>query len=156
MKPSVYLADEQDVTIDSHELRQLVFNTLTHEQYPPRVEVTIVLVDEPAMTEYNKRFMDRAGPTDVLSFPLEELVPEKIPTIDEKDPPINLGDIVIAPSYVRKQALGRDVGFEDEMALMVVHGMLHLMGWDHEDDAEAEHMEARESDILGTVGRERP
>jgi probable rRNA maturation factor len=156
LKPSVFLADEQDEDVSVEPLRQLVFNTLTHERYPSEVEVTVVLVDEGAMASYNERFMEKTGPTDVLSFPLEHLVYDEAPTYQVGEPPINLGDVIIAPTYVRRQADERGVVFEDEMALMVVHGMLHLMGWDHLSDEEADYMEAREAAILKTIGKKRP
>ena len=156
MKPSVFLADEQDEEVSVEPLRQLVLNTLNHERYPNEVEVTVVLVDEEAITSYNERFMNKTGPTDVLSFPLEHLVYDVAPAHRLGDAPLNLGDVIIAPKYVRRQAEGRGVDFEDEMALMVVHGMLHLMGWDHLTDEDADYMEAREATILKTIGKRRP
>ena len=66
-----------------------------------------------------------------------------------------IGDVVIAPDYVRRQAQDHGTGTEDEMALMVTHGILHLLGYDHQDDEEAEMMEQREREILGRQGRNR-
>ncbi len=67
-----------------------------------------------------------------------------------------LGDVVVCPPVVRRNAAAADVPFGDEMALMVVHGILHLLGYDHEDDGDAEKMEQRERDLLALVGRTRP
>ncbi len=152
---TVFLADEQAVDASGAKLATLALHVLAHERYPDRVEVTILLVDEETIASYNERFMGREGPTDVLAFPLEPLVAGVAPEVSSDDPPINLGDIVIAPSYVARQASEFGVTVEDELSLMVVHGMLHLMGWDHPDDADAEAMEAREAAILGRVGRSR-
>jgi probable rRNA maturation factor len=152
---TVFLADEQDVDASGAGLATLALHVLAHEGYPDRVEVTVLLVDEETISSYNERFMGREGPTDVLAFPLEPLEPGVAPELRPDDPPINLGDIVIAPSYVARQAEEFGVTTDDELALMVVHGMLHLMGWDHPDDDAAEAMEAREGAILGRVGRDR-
>lgn len=153
---TVFLADEQEVAVPTDDLRALARRVLEAEDYPASVEVTILLVDDEAMAGYNERFMSRQGPTDVLAFPLEEMLAGVAPVLAPTDPPLHLGDIVIAPSHVREQASARGVAFDDEIALMVVHGMLHLMGWDHPTDEAAERMEQRESEILATVGRVRP
>lgn len=153
---TVYFADEQAESLPDLDIPALVLHVLDHEHMPARTEVTVLLVDEPSIAEYNQRFMGKEGPTDVLSFPLEEFVPgEEVAEPAPSDPPINVGDVVIAPSYVRRQAVDFEVEFGDELALMVVHGMLHLLGWDHETDEEAELMEAREAAILARVGRKR-
>jgi probable rRNA maturation factor len=105
------------------------------------------------MAAYNERFLDRSGPTDVLAFPVEELMPGVIPDTDPQGPPLMLGDVIIAPGYVRQQAESNGAGFDDEMALMVTHGILHLLGYDHVDDEEAERMESRERELLAMVGK---
>ena len=66
-----------------------------------------------------------------------------------------LGDVIVAPTYVRRQASDHGVSFEDEMALMVTHGILHLLGYDHVEDEAAEQMESRERELLAKVGRTR-
>ena len=71
-------------------------------------------------------------------------------------PPRNIGDIFICPAVVADNARSAAVSFQDEMALMVVHGLLHLLGYDHTVDSEAEQMEQRERDLLAAVGRTRP
>ena len=152
---TVFLANEQADDVGEIDLSALALHVLEHEGYPDRVEVTVLLVDEPTIAGYNERFMGRDGATDVLAFPLEPLKAGTAPEIREIDPPMNLGDVVIAPSYVTRQAAEFGVTLEDELALMLVHGMLHLMGWDHPDDEDAEAMEAREGAILARVGRTR-
>ncbi|MGA8038979.1 MAG: rRNA maturation RNase YbeY, partial [Acidimicrobiia bacterium] len=117
--------------------------------------VTLLLVDETEMAAYNSRFLDRTGPTDVLAFPVEELVPGIVPDFDPQGPPLLVGDVIVAPAYVRAQAERFEVGFDDEMALMVTHGILHLLGYDHQTDDEAETMERRETELLALVGRRR-
>lgn len=152
---SIFLADEQTERIGLQGLRSLAETVLRDEGYPSDAEVTVLLVSESEMASYNEKFLQREGPTDVLAFPVEELKPGKVPDADPQGPPLVLGDVVIAPAYVRRQADEYGVSFEDEMALMVTHGILHLLGYDHVEDEEAEHMEARERELLGKVGRVR-
>lgn len=153
---TIFLADEQGVPVPADDLRHLAAVVAEHEGYPDSIEVTVLLVDDETIAGYNQRFMSREGPTDVLAFPLEALIPGEAPEWDDGDAPIHLGDIVISPGYVQRQATERGIEFLDELSLMVVHGMLHLMGWDHPDDELAEEMEARETAILARVGRIRP
>ena len=151
----IFLADEQTDEVglsDLHFLAQLV---LREEGYPDEVEVTLIFVSEPEIAAYNERFLDRSGPTDVLAFPVEELLPGVVPETDPQGPPLMLGDVIIAPGYVRRQAESTGVAFEDEIALMVTHGILHLLGYDHVEDEEAELMEARERELLAMAGMTR-
>jgi probable rRNA maturation factor len=153
---NVFLADEQDDPLEVEPLRRLVVTVMEREGLPERADVTVMFVGLDQMTEYNERFMERTGPTDVLAFPLLQLTPGHYPTPGSADPPLSLGDVVIAPAYVRAQAEEAGVRFDDELSLMVVHGLLHLLGYDHGTDEEAEVMEARERELLAQVGRRRP
>lgn len=149
---SVFLADEQSERVGLDDLHSLAELVLAEEGYPEDAEVTVLLVDESEMASYNERFLDREGSTDVLAFPVEALLPGVVPDHDPHGPPFVLGDVVIAPSYVRRQADEQGIRFEDEMALMVTHGILHLLGYDHVDDDEAERMEERERHLLAKMG----
>ena len=128
---------------------------LSAEGFPPETELSVTLVDDERMAAFNARAMHRDGPTDVLSFPLESLRAGTSPVTDPFGPPFLIGDVVIAPDYVRRQADSLGVDLADEMALMVTHGVLHLLGYDHEEDTEAELMEGRERQILASQGRVR-
>lgn len=150
---SVFLANEQTSDVDVGVLRHLAEVVLADEGYPESTELTLLLVEEHEMAGYNERFLKRDGPTDVLAFPVEELIPGVVPENDIHWPPIMLGDVIIAPTYVQRQAVEFEVEFEDEIALMVTHGILHLLGYDHEVDREAESMERRERELLDKVGR---
>ena len=152
---SVFLADEQGEPVDLLQLRHLAELVLAEEGYPDETEVTVLLVSDDEMASYNERFLDRTGPTDVLAFPVEELTPGFVPEHDPGGPPLVIGDVIVAPAYVSRQVTETDVGFNDEMALMVAHGILHLLGYDHIDDGDAELMERRESELLSMVGVER-
>lgn len=152
---SIFLADEQTEHVGIDDLHSLAELVLREEGYPDNAEVTLLLVSESEMASYNERFLDRDGPTDVLAFPVEELLPGVVPDDDPHGPPLMLGDVIIAPAYVRRQAADHGVSFEDEMALMVTHGILHLLGYDHVDDGDAVRMEARERELMTKVGKRR-
>src|SRR5690606_20450741 len=120
--------------VEISELRDLAVRVLESEGCPLDAELSLILVGDEEMAVYNSRFLDRVGPTDVISLPVEELVAGRPPGMVPGGPPPLLGDVIIAPSYVRRQANELDVDFDDEMALMVVHGVLHLLGYDHAND----------------------
>lgn len=150
---SVFLADEQDDPIDAEPLRRLAELVLEEERFPADTEVTLLFVGEDQIATYNDRFMHREGATDVLAFPIEHLKPGLVPQRKPGGPPLNIGDVVIAPAYVQAQAEATGVSFNDDLSLMVVHGLLHLLGYDHQDDEEAERMEQRERQLLARARR---
>jgi len=158
---TVQFADDRDDPplsgdVDASELQNLAAATLRREGLPNSVEVSITLIDEAAMAALNRTHMGLAGATDVLSFPLETLTPGSPPPPAGDGPPLYIGDVFICPAVVASNATTAQVAFADEMALMVVHGLLHLLGYDHIVDSEAEQMEQREQEMLSAVGRVRP
>lgn len=152
---SIFLADEQTEQVGVDDLHSLAGLVLREEGFPEDAEVTLLFISEGEMASYNERFLDREGPTDVLAFPVEDLLPGVVPETDSQGPPLMLGDVVVAPAYVRRQASKFGVSYEDEMALMVTHGILHLLGYDHIEETDAERMESRERELLAMVGRTR-
>lgn len=114
-------------------------------------EVTVRLVDTPEMTELNQVYRGKSGATNVLSFPAQ-LPPELVAEL-EMD---LLGDIVICHSVVTQEARQQQKTVADHYAHMVTHGVLHLCGYDHEDDVSASQMEGLESKILATNGISNP
>ncbi len=121
-------------------------------------EVSLLFVDEDAIAALNEKFLGKSGPTDVLSFPIEdEPGPAgRSPDLGGSGPGTSaeegvlslLGDVVICPAVASRNAVAHEVSLDDEVALLVVHGLLHLLGMDHENDAEAERMEALEQQLL--------
>ena len=148
--------DHPSSGVDPEHLRRLAAAVLAAEGFPPEAEVSITLVADDEMASWNARALGKFGPTDVLSFPVEALRPGEVPVPVLNGPPLLIGDVVIAPDYVRRQAGEQGSDADDEIALMVAHGVLHLLGYDHQDDSEAEVMETREREILATEGRTRP
>lgn len=150
---NVFVADEQNLTVDPATIRRLAESVLEAEGCPPDCEVSLILVDDAEMAAYNERFLRRYGPTDVISLPIEDLAPGRPPTSVPAGPPPMLGDVILAPSVIRARADEAGVDFDDEVALLVVHGLLHLLGYDHDEEQAAETMEARERQLLEAAGR---
>lgn len=150
---TVLISDEHPSSgVDLDEMRAWAQAALTAEDYPRSAELSVTLIEDDDMSAWNSRAFGRSGTTDVICFPVEVLEPGSPPPEDSNGPPILLGDVMIAPDYVRRQAQDLGVPVQDEFALMVTHGVLHLLGYDHEDDVEAELMEARERQILASQG----
>jgi probable rRNA maturation factor len=129
--------------------RDLAAAVLAGEGVEGPAELNLAFVDERRMTELNETYMDEPGPTDVLSFPLDpdpDPGPEHALRL--------LGDVVICPAVALRNAAG-PAGYEGELALLVVHGVLHLLGMDHAEPDEAAAMVARERHHLAAVGLER-
>ena len=124
--------------------RRAALKCLEHEDInPSEVEICIVLVDDMHIAELNREYRGIASPTDVLSFPMDD------PGIPG-DEPVPLGDIVISLETVERET--QDLaGFLNYLALLVVHGLLHLLGYDHEADEEAEVMERLEAQALADL-----
>lgn len=151
----MFVANEQTEAVDVSGLRHLASLVLEEEDCPSDSEVSVILVGDEEMACYNRRFLEREGATDVISLPIEHLVPGRPPQALPSEPPPLLGDVILDPAYIRRQAnqLGQD--FDDEMALFVVHGLLHLLGYEHDRDRDAERMEERERQLLAIAGRVR-
>ena len=131
-------------------LGDLVRFVLGEEGAPDEVEVSLSFVDVPEMTMLNETYRHKEGPTDVLSFPMDELGSDDALEDGDWDGAVPLGDIVIAPEVAAEQAPRYGTTFDEEVELLIVHGVLHLLGYDHVIDEEAEVMEAREEAILGS------
>jgi len=152
---TVMFSDEHTRPVDGDALVALARDVIRSEGYPASTEVSIRTVTDDVITDLKRTWFSVDAPTDVLSFPIDDLTPGRVPESDPDGPPVLLGDIVLAPDFIGRQARELGVAESDELALMVVHGMLHLMGWDHDSDDEAERMEARERQILADIGVER-
>lgn len=128
--------------LDLGAFERLAAFVLDREDAPEQSELSIAIVDEAEMTELNKRYRDIDGPTDVLSFGCDDPCPV------ESDEPITLGDVVIAPSIAERQAEEYGHTVEQELNLLLVHGILHLLGYTHDAEEDASAMEERERGLL--------
>ncbi len=161
----VHAADEQaDHPVEVERWSRLAGAVLEAEGVTADAEVSLLFVDEPTISALNERFLGRSGPTDVLAFPIDDDVepggrspdrgtPGPVSTEAEPEPPLLVGDVVICPAVAVRNASDHGVAADDEVALLVVHGVLHLLGMDHEDDGEAERMERRERELLARFHR---
>jgi probable rRNA maturation factor len=162
--PSVFGADEQhEVEVDVPRWVRLARLVLgeerVNERYGSDVEMSLLFVDEATIAELNVRFLGGDGPTDVLSFPLDEELPPAgrqpdqggrgpgAPS-DAGDPPTLLGDVIVCPTVAGRQAVEHGVPADDEIALLVVHGVLHLLDYDHAEADETVVMRRREQELL--------
>lgn len=152
---NVTVTDSGSPDIDENALAAFATAVLTAQGVDGQSSVAIQFVDNETMAELNEKHMGKAGPTDVLSFPIEDATPTSPPVRIEGAPPLDLGDIFISTNVVEQHAAEFEVSFSDELHLMVCHGLLHLLGWDHITDPDAEAMERRERELLATVGVER-
>ena len=153
---NVQIIDEQDASVDLGLLGRLAGGVLSGEGYDRGCLVDVTLVAEERMADMNLRHRGNRGATDVLALPLQVIEPGgSAPSHGERGPPLHLGDVVIAPDYVSRQAAREGTRFSEEMGLMVVHGLLHLLGYSHDSDSDAEVMEERERRHLATEGLNR-
>lgn len=111
----------------------------------PDAELSIALVDEDEMTRLHVEWMSEPGPTDVLSFPMDGLVPG---SVGEPRPTGMLGDIIICPAVAQRQAQQAGHSVDDELALLLTHGVLHLLGFDHAEPDEHAEMFGRQDALL--------
>lgn len=129
--------NESCVEVDELRLVQLAAFALDRLRVHPQADLSILLVDEATMADYHVRFMDLPGPTDVLSFPMDEL---RAPA-DDEDPPLGmLGDIVLCPAVTAAQAAENGRTPDAEADYLLVHGLLHLLGHDHAEPEEKKVM----------------
>lgn len=142
---SIEVSNESTVSIELDVFRSLATFVLDQMKIHPAVDLGIVFIDEEPMSDLHVRWLDEAGPTDVLSFPMDELRPgSDLLTAPEGI----LGDVVICPQVAIRQAEAAGHTAQDEMLLLLTHGMLHLMGYDHAEPEEEREMFGLQKQLL--------
>ena len=147
------------IAVDLPRWLRLAAAVLDDERVAPDTEVSLIFLDEDSIADLNRRFLDGTGPTDVLAFPIDHEQPPggRRPDsggrgpgspVDVSEPPTVLGDVVICPAVAAQNAAARGIDVDDELALLVVHGLLHLLGHDHAEPDETETMQRRERELL--------
>jgi len=156
----VFGVDEQSAhPVELHRWVQLATDVLHDSGVRGEAELSLVFVDEEVMAELNQRFMEKEGPTDVLAFPIDDPIdggrwPDSGSTGPDREPPevgelpMLLGDVVVCPAVAERQAPDHAGSYDDELALLVVHGVLHVLGMDHAEPDETAVMQARERELL--------
>jgi probable rRNA maturation factor len=135
---NIELSNESGVTVDEAGLVSVAEYAMQHMGLNEDCDLAISIVDESRMSELHEEWMDLPGPTDVLSFPMDEMKPHDI------NPGI-VGDIVLCPQFAAAQAKN---GLESELALLTIHGVLHCLGYDHAESVEQKVMFELQESIL--------
>ena len=161
MTIEVFVADEQsEHAVDTARWMRLASAVLAEEGVRGDAELSVLFVDAEAISDLHKRFLGKEGPTDVLAFPMDEEPVEggRSPDSGGTGPgwapgetdemPTLIGDIVICPAVAARNAPEHAGTLDDELALLVVHGILHLLGMDHVEEEEALAMERKEQQLL--------
>ena len=142
---TIEINNESGVDVDVKSVRELASYVIEQLRLHPMVDLGVIFVDEQPMTELHIQWMDEPGPTDVLSFPMDELRPG----VDDGPLPEGiLGDVVICPQVARLQADAAGHGMMDEVHLLLTHGILHLVGFDHAEPEEEREMFKLQKSLL--------
>jgi probable rRNA maturation factor len=149
---SIDVVNESGRAVDEGEVADLARYVLDEMHVHPQADLSVLLVDVESMTQLHERWMDETGPTDVLSFPMDELRPG---TEGEPSPPGLLGDVVLCPEVAARQAATAGHSSAEELLLLTTHGILHLLGYDHaEPDEEKEMFELQRRLLLTFLSRQ--
>ncbi|HZN72092.1 MAG TPA: rRNA maturation RNase YbeY [Micromonosporaceae bacterium] len=145
---SIEIANESGTTVDTDAILEVSRHVLGELGVNPLAELSVLLVDVDYMTELNHRWMGGEGPTDVLAFPMDEGSVDHGPSEGNGGEPALLGDIVLCPEVATKQAATAGHSAADELHLLTVHGVLHLLGYDHAEPEEEREMFALQARLL--------
>ena len=152
---SIELANESGVDVPVELILDAARFALARMDVHPGAELSVLCVDLDTMAGLHVKWLDLPGPTDVMSFPMDELTPGH----EGEDPEEGiLGDIVLCPSVAQKQAMEAGHALEEELLLLTTHGILHLLGFDHAEPEEEKEMFDLQRTLLLTflAGRGRP
>ncbi|QBJ95001.1 rRNA maturation RNase YbeY [Rhodococcus sp. ABRD24] len=144
---SIEISNESGMDVSEVDLISVARFVIARMDVHPAAELSMVLVDSATMADLHMRWMDLPGPTDVMSFPMDELEPGGRPDAPEPGPSM-LGDIVLCPSFAADQAQTAGHSLDHELALLTVHGVLHLLGYDHAEPEEEKEMFGLQNRLL--------
>jgi probable rRNA maturation factor len=142
---SIEVNDESGEGVDGERVSALARFVLDALKVHPQAELSVLAVDVATMSSLHEQWMDEEGPTDVLSFPMDELRPGND---DEEPEPGLLGDVVLCPEVAAKQAAAAGHSTEQELDLLTTHGILHLLGYDHAEPDEEREMFGLQTRLL--------
>ncbi len=145
---SIEVNNESGVAVDEPLIASVARYALDAMRVSPAAELCVTAVTTDAMAELHERWMDEPGPTDVMSFPMDELVEESRRSDAPDMGPALLGDIVLCPEFARTQARSAGHALADELQLLTVHGVLHLLGYDHAEPEQEREMFALQAKLL--------
>jgi probable rRNA maturation factor len=160
---SVDINNESGMAADEDTLRELAQYVIDQMETHPLADLSMLLVDEAHMTNLHEKWMDEPGPTDVLSFPMDELRPHSIAgpnrtrgRDEDESEPVLLGDVVLCPQVAAAQAKQHGHSTQSELELLTAHGVLHLLGYDHADPEEEAEMFGLQNELLRDWRDQRP
>ena len=142
---SIEIQNESDVELDERRTQQLARFTMDRMRVHPLAELCVTAVDKDTIAALNAKWMDKDGPTDVLAFPMDELRPG---LVNEEPEEGILGDLVLCPEVAAEQAETAGHPMLDELDLLTVHGILHLLGYDHAEPEEHREMFGLQAQLL--------
>jgi len=142
---SIEILNESGHELDVKRLAALGRFVLDRLRVHPLAELCIKAVDEPTIAELNEKWMEKQGPTDVLAFPMDELRPG---LVNEEPEEGVLGDLVLCPEVAERQGITAGHGKQAELDLLTVHGILHLLGYDHAEPEEHKEMFGLQDELL--------
>ena len=142
---TIEIQNESGLDMDEHRTQRLARFVMDRMRVHPLAELSVTAVDEATMAELNAKWMEKDGPTDVLAFPMDELRPGMV---NEEPEEGVLGDLVLCPSVAAQQAETAGHSTIDELDLLTVHGILHLLGYDHAEPEEHTEMFGLQARLL--------
>ncbi|GAB3645141.1 rRNA maturation RNAse YbeY [Glycomyces tarimensis] len=142
----IEIINESGSEVDEAGITAVAAFALTEMGVNPLAELSVLIVDLEHMTELNRRWMGGTGPTDVLSFPMDDAMPSR-PDSTEPTTPI-LGDLVLSPDVAESQAEEAGHSTRDELHMLTVHGVLHILGYDHAEPEQAKEMFGLQNRLL--------
>ena len=145
---SIEVSNESGVAVDESAIASVARHVLATMRVNPAAELSVMIVTTEVMAELHERWMDEPGPTDVMAFPMDELVDEsRRPDAPEIGPAL-LGDVVLCPAFAAAQARKAGHSLADELHLLTVHGVLHLLGYDHAEPEQEREMFGLQNRLL--------
>ncbi|MGQ0630741.1 MAG: rRNA maturation RNase YbeY [Sporichthyaceae bacterium] len=145
---NVDICNESGIAVEVDPLLDLVRHVMDAQGIHPAAELSVLLVDVGTMEQLHVRWMDEPGPTDVLAFPMDELRPGRRDD-PEADPGL-LGDVVLCPEVAARQAAAAGHSMDDELHMLATHGLLHLLGYDHDEPGEEAVMFGEQNSLLAS------
>lgn len=143
----ITIIDKQKIPVNKKQLKEDAQRILEHLNYP-NFDLGIMLTDNQTIHTYNKKYRDKDKPTDILSFPFHDKLKDGERIVAKTDDQKNLGDIIISPEYVQEDLPRWNQSFDERLSTLLIHGICHLLGYDHIKDEEYEVMHKKEEELL--------
>ena len=146
----ITVIDKQKIPVNKEQLKEDAQRILDNLNYPD-FDLGIMLTDNKTIHKYNKKYRDKDKPTDILSFPFHDKLKAGERIVAKSNDQKNLGDIIISPEYVQEDLPRWHQSFDERMRTLLVHGICHLLGYDHIKDADYEVMKKKEEELLSAL-----